>query len=273
MFEQKYSITIRTVGLKKAEAAAYEIGVRRNLHLILATTSGHILLNSIHYNAVKLRANVILEPQNGACDAGLTRPVFVNDRFAGVVFGFSPEDYSDSGECGQLILKQGQNGARLPNEVLFHELVHAMRLLSHHGIGASKLSGGLYKYDDFEEFCAILATNVYIADGTNRVKSGLRRDHAAAKVLEPELSGSFTFFQSGENIFYWVQRFCKENVGFTRGLVGVKSEFNPIAAYYENPAKAHEMTLTPLARERDSEGFMQEANKYHLAKEHTPQAP
>ena len=65
----------------------------------------------------------------------------------------------------------------------------------------------------------------------------------------------------------------RQNVGFTRGLVGVKSEFNPIAAYYENPAKAHEMTLTPLARERDSEGFMQEANKYHLAKEHTPQAP
>jgi hypothetical protein len=261
MFEQEYSITIRPVGLLKGAATVYESGVRDSLRLMLPTTSGQILLNSIHYNAVRNHIQVILEPQKETCGAGLKRPVFVKDRLTGVVFEFSPDDYSDSGECGKRAIARGANGARLPNEVLFHELVHAMRLVSLHGFGP-KVSGGLYKYDDFEEFCAVLATNIYISDRTNHVKSSLRRDHRTGRVLEPELSGSFTFFQSGGNTFHWVQRFCTENVGFTKALAGVKADFNPIAAYYTDPAKARDMSLIPLARQRDSVGFRQQADDY-----------
>ncbi|MGP0021281.1 MAG: hypothetical protein ACLPHP_22115 [Candidatus Sulfotelmatobacter sp.] len=254
MFERKYSIFIDA-----GAGSAYLKSVRHNLLLILSTASGRILLNSIRYDASRSGGLIKITPQDGPCNAEAAPATFAGNPAS--IVGFSPDDFADSGVCGKRSRERGLNGARLPNEVLFHELVHALRMVAEVNTSQA-LAGGLYKYDDFEEFCAILATNIYISDRTNRVKSSLRRSHQSGRELEGDLAGSFTFFRSGGNTFYWVQRFCKENTGFTKGLAGEKADFNPIAAYYHDPAKALEMSQTPLARQRDSAGHEQQADDY-----------
>jgi hypothetical protein len=254
MFERKYSIFIDT-----GAGAAYLSSVRHNLRLILSTASGRILLNSIRYDASRNGGMIKIKPQEGPCNAEAAPASFAGNPAS--IVSFSPDDYADSGECGKRMRERGLNGARLPNETLFHELVHAFRMVAEVNTGPT-LAGGLYKYDDFEEFCAILATNIYISDRTNLVKSSLRQSHRSGRDLEGDLAGSFTFFRSGGNTFYWVQRFCRENIGVTKALAGEKADFNPIAAYYHDPGKALEMSQTPLAQQRDSAGHEQQADDY-----------
>jgi hypothetical protein len=59
-----------------------------------------------------------------------------------------------------------------PGEVLFHEMVHAMRRML-----AKRTSDTVYedlRMDDFEEFCSILAANIYRQE---RGFTSLRKDH------------------------------------------------------------------------------------------------
>lgn len=144
MFERKYSIFIDA-----AAGPAYLSSVRHNLRLILSTATGRILMNSIRYDASRSGGMIRITPQDGPCNAEAVPSTFAGHPAS--VVGFSPDDYADSGECGKRMRERGLNGARLPNETLFHELVHAFRRVA--GVDSGQtLAGGLYKYDDFEGF-------------------------------------------------------------------------------------------------------------------------
>jgi len=153
------------------------------------------------------------------------------------VVSFTP--YVCGGRCYRQLRNVTRNRGYYPWETLFHELVHAFREAA--GFGWFKrLSGGLAGYDSREEFIAVLVTNIYMSDPTNKRADhvGLRRDHADFRKLEPELSDSLGFFQSSEDTFVQVEQFCRENLWFTKHLAEVKATFNPIAAYYHNPDEA-----------------------------------
>ena len=66
---------------------------------------------------------------------------------------------------------------------MFHELIHAHRgalRLSLNPADGTPLGGGLLRYHSEEEFLAVVLTNIYISDDTNRHLSGLRADPAGA---------------------------------------------------------------------------------------------
>jgi hypothetical protein len=279
MFEQ-YSLTIEAASLTPAAARAYEAGVKGNLSKLLQTASGRILLNSIRFNARRFNSHVKIVPYDGAqgrCNAYVQTEATPAGKMAATVL-FSPETWSRSGPCARILRDNTRNKATLPDEVLFHELVHALRTLAQI-FKMPLLTGGLYRYEDFDEFCAILATNVHISDRTNRVKTGLSSDHHGGRPLDKQLAGSLAFYQSGRNTFHWVERFCTENRGFTELLAGVKADFNPLAAYYHDREKARKMSLSPLAQQRDSMGFGLQADDYErrflggLAGKRNPQTP
>lgn len=283
MFEETYSITIDSSAIDSktdpSAARAYEAGVRRNLSKILHTASGRILLNSIRYDAAHFRSGVKIVPYDGSqgpCNSDVETEVNAGIMSATVLF--SPGTWDRSGPCGRILRDNTRNRATLPDEVLFHELVHALRTLAQIS-QMPTLAGGLYRYDDFDEFCAVLATNIHISDRTNRAKTGLSADHHSGRPLETQLARSFEFFQSSLTTFEWVARFCRENPGFTKALAGVRADFNPFWAYYHDPGKARKMSLAPLAEQRDSVGFGLQADDYekrffaNLAQERRPTAP
>jgi hypothetical protein len=86
-----------------------------------------------------------------------------------------------------------------------------------------------------EKFIAVIVTDIYITDPSNKSHGRLRRDYLSFKTLEPDLDQSFTFFHSSVSIYYLVERFCRENPAFTKDLAQVKASFNPIAAFYLGP--------------------------------------
>jgi hypothetical protein len=83
--------------------------------------------------------------------------------------------------------------ATLPHEVLYHELVHALRQISGH-LHRHKVINKLVPYTNTEEFLAVLATNIFISDVTNHWKTSLRADHTSHATLDPALADSFRFF-------------------------------------------------------------------------------
>jgi hypothetical protein len=162
---------------------------------------------------------------------------------------YSPEKFAKGGTCAHL------PGRGWTESILFHELVHAMRDISQSKRRDYKgvvMTGGLYRYDNFEEFTAVLSEDIYVSERGN--PHTLLGDHRGIKPLAPELSGSFKFFASSANTFRFVQRFCKENPGFTKLLSQVRAKFNPLAAYYTDPKKALSYSYQRSAYERDADG-------------------
>jgi len=270
-----YGLKIEPAGLEGASARAYEIGVRSHLSLLEMTACGKILFNSIRFWNIP----VVIAPYDGSegpCNATVTYDRM--DQATGILYPrvlYSPTTMARSGPCWKFLAKTGQTNASLPHEVLFHELIHAFRTISksaHRKYTYNNTTGALHRYDDEEEFIAVLVTNIHISDPGNRNKTGLRADHQTGYALQSDLAGSFEFFRSSAATFRLVEKFCKENPGFTAALAKVPAKFNPLAAYYTNPQKAREMSMQPVARERDVNGY-EEKFFENMKRNRNPAAP
>jgi hypothetical protein len=117
-----------------------------------------------------------------------------------------------------------------PGEALYHELVHAQRMMA--GALLNDNVPEQWNMDDFEEFCAILAANMYrSARGFTR----LRLDHhvlsdrapwRGATELPPELADSQRYFEAFKpEIVKWFNN----QRGFCLALAGSCAAFNPMA--------------------------------------------
>ncbi len=82
-----------------------------------------------------------------------------------------------------------------PDEVLFHELVHALRAMQGHS-NSIPTEDGLRGYTNEEEFLAIVATNVYISA---KPSTQLRADHTGFRRLQPPLNTSAGFLANRDN--------------------------------------------------------------------------
>ena len=107
-------------------------------------------------------------------------------------------------------------------------------------------------YEDEEEFIAVLVTNIYLTDPSNKAHSNLRRDHISFKRLESDLTESFTFFRSSVSTYRLVEKFCRENPAFTKNLAEVKASFNPLAAFYKDPMQAWIYANSEASETRDA---------------------
>jgi hypothetical protein len=117
------------------------------------------------------------------------------------------------------------------DEMLMHELVHALRqaqgLVNH-------VPTQDYKYDNVEEFLAIVVTNVYIsAKGSHR----FRADHMGATRLPPALSTSAGFIHDSHN-FLMLNKFRRTWLETFAQLAQVKTHFNPFREILHYPPNA-----------------------------------
>ena len=159
---------------------------------------------------------------------------------------YSPDTFSLHGACSAT--HSVPNRGLFWDEILFHELVHVFRNVSRKW-NQQGLTGGLFRYDDTEEFYAVMVTNIYISDRSNKIKSGLRRDHQSFHPLEPDLAVPFGFFASGMEAFSLVKQFVSDNHGFSVKVAHVHAPFNPIADFLASPDRAERFSRNALGRD------------------------
>jgi hypothetical protein len=135
---------------------------------------------------------------------------------------FSPQTWS-SGPCAG-----GGVGSR-PEEILFHELVHAARFVGR-DFSQIPLSGGMAGYDDEEEFFAVLITNIYLSEAG---RANLRLDHHGFSNLPAPMTKSEAFLKVPENNRL-IRKFCSQHPNIAPMIAKARAAFNPIRAYYDS---------------------------------------
>jgi len=107
-----------------------------------------------------------------------------------------------------------------PGEVLYHELVHAMRML--HGKALRSGVPAQVFMDDFDEFCAITAANMYRSE---RGFKTLRLDHHGSSPMNPIMAQSTEFFSIHEAT---LKKWFATQKDFCTELAGSTAQFNPL---------------------------------------------
>lgn len=227
-----YNITINPAGLSGAARDQYRHQVHQHLNWIYLTTSGRILLNCIR------RPNFPIEIRphpNAKCNAEAgseNRPGI--PRLAGFIT-YTPFTYSKAGTCSEL--PDTENKGRIWDEVLFHELVHIFRLATGKLDKTPQLSINMQQYSNNEEFIAVICTNIYISDRTNRIKSGLRAGHKGYSAMSANEASRFGLFASSKSAYSLVKKFCDDHPIFSKALSEKLAdvEYNPVADFYRFP--------------------------------------
>jgi hypothetical protein len=119
-------------------------------------------------------------------------------------------------------------GSALPgtskDEALMHELLHAYRMMKG-PMSMDKCDRAPYFYDTFEDFFAILLTNIY---RSAKRRKGLRKDHHGYDELNPELSTSRSFLMLIGSHISWVRRVATEEFMYCTDVIRKDGPFNPI---------------------------------------------
>src|SRR5262249_54001997 len=135
-----------------------------------------------------------------------------------------------------------------PDQVLFHELIHAHRaaswLLPHH----DKLIAGLSGYKDEEEFLAVVLTNIYISETKGK---GMRADYISYGELKGPLSSSIGFFASSPSVLRILTEFAKDQEFLFNEMAKVKAPFNPLAAMMEHPHEVRKAAFSKGSMQRE----------------------
>lgn len=235
-----HHFTINPVGLTGSAATKYVRDVHEHLRWIHRTTSGRILLNCIRRPTFPVE---IRPHHNNACNAmGGSELKPGAARLTGMVT-YTPFSFSSRGSCAAL--PAGENRGRLWDEILFHELVHVFRTATGKWDRSPKLSYGMLHYTDNEEFIAVMLTNIYISDRTNKIKSGLRAGHRGYSAMSPADAARFGLFASSKAAFGLVKKFCEDHPILSKALSDklADAEYNPIADYYRYPKVCEAMSV------------------------------
>jgi|SRR5262245_35796843 len=107
-----------------------------------------------------------------------------------------------------------------PGEVLFHEMMHAMRMMLAKFSDTTVFEN--FRMDDFEEFCAIVAQNIYRQE---RGFTSLRRDHWGHARLEGDLLDSRTYYEKYQPS---IDRWFATQKAFCLELARSNVKFNPL---------------------------------------------
>jgi hypothetical protein len=135
---------------------------------------------------------------------------------------FSPDlPYSNDGVVGSD-----------PDEVMFHEMVHALRMLQGE-LQAVPTGATDDDYDNVEEFLAVLVTNLYMSEKDPH--GPLRASHNGFSALRAEESTSDGFLLNNMENLFWIQRLYPSEMRYFHTLAqNRKPKFNPIREYVNN---------------------------------------
>jgi hypothetical protein len=238
-----YNIQVNPVGLVGAAAENYDRDVSEYLLRIARTMSGQILLNCLRNPAfpVEIRPYPwhVCNAGGGSERKNPSAPV------TGFV-AFSPFEFSPHGACGPL--EADKKVGQLPDEILFHELIHVFRVSTGHWSQAT-ISWSLRQYGSNEEFIAVLCTNIYISEKNKKIKPMLRAGWTSWEAMSDADRARFAIFAGSKSAYEFIDQFCQDNPIFTRALSDKLAdvEYNPIADFYRFPSlckKAAEKGVT-----------------------------
>jgi hypothetical protein len=233
------------------DAETWINAVQNDLTTIFSSRVGKAVLSAIRWHGV----SVTIQPAKG-CGAR-TWPIEDDLKLnkagplqisQGVSIWFSPENHVLGNACEARYTGLGQFHME-SNEVLLHELVHAVRMVSFKfDLDALKAVGkGLANFDTNEEVYAVLVQGIYASER----KTPVRSSHTGHFEIDPELNGSLAFFKTGTETFQYVRQFCQDNPGLTQAIADVDVPFNPLNAYYMKPSVAEKMSRSKFAKDRD----------------------
>jgi len=220
------------------------------LRKVGSTVSGKALLQAV----LDSKFWVAIEPLNwNECNAhgGATKHIRNNRTFGGIV-KFDPMVFAKGSSCYKSRLGGKYSHGGLADEVLFHEMIHALRGSVVHD--KTPLGGGLWRYADTEEFFAVVLTNIYISE-KGKDGSGLRGGERGKIPLEPYFANSLCFFASSTQILPLLREFKTKHEKLFADLAKVKSAFNPIKAMVDHPKTVEQITnaAATIANERGAE--------------------
>jgi hypothetical protein len=232
---------------------AWTKAVLEHLKKIEKSKAGFALLDYIQRCAIWIKVEATLFGECNAHGSLIPRTIdpIKNRMYMGIV-KFDPHSYEKGSACYRLKNRGKNNRGLLPDEVLFHELLHAIRGALRLSLNNSQtLQGGLSRYVMEEEFLAVVLTNIYISDPTNRSKSGLRRDWSGGRPLENGFSTSVRFFQSSTQVLPLLKKFQQQQEGLFKSLAEVEAAFNPLYAMVHYPAEVEAASRSKLAQHRE----------------------
>jgi hypothetical protein len=113
-----------------------------------------------------------------------------------------------------------------PDEILFHEIVHASRLI-----------GNDFGPRNEEEFFAVLVTNIYMSEKGKRFSELRYRYDARSRGLKASEAQPYGFLLQTDEVmnedhYVLIDKYCRQHPQVAPMIAKAPVEFNPIREYY-----------------------------------------
>ena len=200
------------------------------LREIVKRKTGQIILEGIHSSGW----SVVVRPKwwVEGCNATAVGGPEMHRGIVNVTVGFSP-DASCHRDPKSRVYKPGGS----PAETLFHELVHAFRLVTEKATMRIVYSNPfvpeklkLPEYDFEDDFFAILITNIFSSETGRPLRAG----HKGLEALPSHLSTDDGFLAVADYARL-VKQFCDDHPSVSGKLSKVASDYNPIRRFLNGP--------------------------------------
>jgi hypothetical protein len=215
----------RKAPLTPTQIRDYDFQVENIFMDILTRKTGQIIVEGIGSEG----NTVLVAPPMGVkygCNPQTTGPGSMRGATISVGVFFKPD-----ATCHQDAKTKDYKPGGTPAESLFHELVHAFRIVTEkasnrEGPSLPYIPEALQKYPTYdveEDFFTVLITNIFSSE-TGRP---LRKDHGNPEALPPALSTNKGFLAI-EPYARLVRNFCTDHPSISQKIRDVPSAFNPI---------------------------------------------
>jgi hypothetical protein len=248
-FWESYFLDIKTPDIWAsntpfADPLRWQMSVIAQLQIILQSQAGAALFRSMKRMAQWIDVYPLKEIECNA-HGGFPGTRVVNGRNYQGQLQYNPDVYMSGSPCYK---RRHRSVGKEPDQVLFHELIHAHRsaswLLPHH----DKLIAGLSGYSNEEEFLAVVLTNIYISETKGK---GMRADYISYGELKGPLSSSIGFFASSPSVLRILTEFAKDQEFLFNEIAKVKAPFNPLAAMKEHPDAVRKASFSKESMQRE----------------------
>jgi hypothetical protein len=221
-------------------STVYDLDVAQIVKGLLATQTGRAIATKIQTHGTVLITDDYPGKVRGEYNAEFDPALGKNNKTLGIVV-FHPQDATVTTakifyngkeiSVAQVRSIQRNYAGFQPDEILFHELVHAARYL-----------GGDFKqtpipkmpdYDNEEEYFTVLVTNIYSSE-KGRSFASFRKSHRLR--LKPGMNEQeadpWAFLLEDDN-YRLVEKFCKQHPTIAPIIAHAPADFNPIRDYYD----------------------------------------
>jgi hypothetical protein len=239
-------------------AGQYKEDITKALRRIATMRIGRCLLSAIkargwvafHPSESTGHPDTRLDPDTLAAGDGPTPP-------RGSLIRFSPSDHVRyklvAGKQYPNWKRAGDYLVNEPDEVLFHEMFHALRTNLDLERRWDGLDREMARFDNEAEFFAILATNIYLSEKYNTTKRLLDTHHSDRPVAEMAIPDAFVVSQVylfREDNFSLIAKLCRQQEKLTKELADADGQFpeikfNPLRAYYDFVEMNLHVPMTP----------------------------